>query len=74
VSQLGEQYLFGERKTHGIFLVGWSGEWRPGDGSGANTDVRELGRFLTKQRDDFCSPGQKGTGLRIEPFVLDVHW
>jgi hypothetical protein len=74
VSQLGERYLLGEGLTHGIFLVGWSGEWRPGDGSGANTDARELERFLTDQRDDFCRAGQQGAGLRIEAFVLDVRW
>ena len=74
VSQLGDSYLRGEGLTHGIFLVGWSGEWRPGDGSGANIDVGELEKFLTTQRDDYCRVGQPGAGLRIEPFVLDIHW
>jgi hypothetical protein len=74
VSQLGERYLLGEGLTHGIFLVGWSGEWRPRDGSGANADIRKLEGFLTNQRDDFCRAGQRGAGLRMEPFVLDVHW
>jgi hypothetical protein len=74
VSQLGQRYLLGEGLTHGVFLVGWSGEWRPGDGSGASTAVGGLERFLTNQRDDFCHAGQQGGGLRIEPFILDVHW
>jgi hypothetical protein len=74
VSQLGERYLLGERLTHGVFLVGWSGKWSPGDGSRGNTDVRELQRFLTNQRDDFCRTGERGAGLQIEPFILDVQW
>jgi hypothetical protein len=74
VDQLGQRYLVGEALTHGIFLVGWSGEWRPGDGSGKNTDLRGLEEYLLSQRDDFCRLGQPGEKLRIEPFVLDVHW
>ena len=74
VSQLGERYLLGEGLTHGIFLVGWSGEWRPGDGTGAKTDVLGLEQFLTTQRDDFCRAGQPGADLCIKPFVLDIHW
>jgi hypothetical protein len=72
VSQLGERYLLGEELTHGVFLVGWSGEWRPGDGTGANTDLQGLEQYLTNQRDDFCRPGQRGEGVRIEPVVLDL--
>jgi hypothetical protein len=74
VSQLGERYLLGEGKTHGIFLVGWSGEWRRGDRSRTSTNIRELQRFLTTQRDGFCRAGHPGAGLRIEPFVIDVRW
>jgi hypothetical protein len=74
VEQLGQRYLLGEQLTHGIFLVGWSGEWRPGDGTGANPDVDTLVSYLTRQRDDYCRSGQAGAGLRIEPVILDVRW
>jgi hypothetical protein len=73
VSQLGQRYLLGEGLTHGVFFVGWSGQWWPGDGSGANTDDQGLERFLTTQRDNFCCAGQPGARLRIEPFILDVR-
>lgn len=74
VEQLGERYLLGERLTHGVFLVGWSGTWRPGDGTGENTDRDALIAHLTAQRDNFCGVGRPGAGLRIEPFVLDARW
>lgn len=73
-SQLGKRYLLGEGRTHGIYLVGWCGEWLPGDGTGANTDKAALERFLTEQRNGLCEPGHPGAGLRIEPFLLDVRW
>jgi hypothetical protein len=74
VSQLGEQYLRGEQLTHGIFLVGWCGEWAPGDGSGRSTDRQQLEEYLISQRDNYCQPGQDGQFLRIEPLVLDLRW
>jgi hypothetical protein len=74
VSQLGQRYLLGEKLTHGIFLVGWSGDWRPGDGTGTNTNLSDLERFLARQREKFCAPGQPGERLRIEPYVLDLRW
>lgn len=74
VEQLGDRYLIGEGLTHGVFLVGWTGEWRSGDGSRAKTDKQYLNDFLTTQRDSYCASGQPGERLRIEPFVLDVEW
>jgi hypothetical protein len=74
VDQLGERYLLREGLTHGIFLVGWCGEWCPGAGRHGMTDAEELRRFLRKQKDEFCAPGQPGETLRIEPYVLDARW
>jgi hypothetical protein len=74
VDQLGNRYLLGETLTHGIFLVGWSGEWWPRDGTGRSTDLHSLINYLSTQRDDYCKAGQPGVALRIEPFVLDARW
>lgn len=73
VSQLGSRYLLGEGKTHGLFLVGWSGSWWPRDGTGESSDLLGLERFLQHQRDDYCRAGEPGESLRIEPFVLDLR-
>jgi hypothetical protein len=72
--QLGERYLRGERLTHGVYLVGWCGEWTPGDGSGKSVDIDHLRAELTKQRDNYCGSSQPGAALRIEPMVLDIRW
>lgn len=72
--QLGDRYLRSEGLTHGVFLVGWSGEWRPGDGRGVNANREELEEYLKRQRDEYTQAGQRGAGLRIEPFILDVRW
>jgi hypothetical protein len=74
VEQLGQNYLLAEGRTHGVFLVGWSGWWRRGDRTSKNSSIADLRQYLTKQRDDFCRPGEPGAGLRIEPFVLDARW
>ena len=72
--QLGQNYLIGEGRTHGIFLVAWSGEWRPADGTGWNYDQAALLTFLTGQRDEFQKVGQPGEGLSIHPLVIDIRW
>jgi hypothetical protein len=74
VDQLGQRYLLGENLTHGVFLVGWTGEWRPRDGTGVSFDRNQLEHYLTRQRDDYSQTCQTGGGLRIEPFVLDTRW
>ena len=73
VEQLGRRYLLGEKLTHGIFLVGWTGSWSSGEGVAANHDPSRLLEYLVRQQDEFCKSGQLGAGLRIEPFVLDVR-
>ncbi|MEZ6140848.1 MAG: hypothetical protein R3B84_09780 [Zavarzinella sp.] len=74
VEQLGKRYLVGEGLTHGVFLVGWSGEWHPHDGTGANTSLETLESHLNSQRDKYCAAGQPGEKLRIEPFILNIPW
>lgn len=74
VDQLGVRYLLGEGLSHGVFLVGWVGLWRPRDGSGENHSRVTLHSHLITQRDAFCAPGQPGAQLRIEPFILDARW
>jgi hypothetical protein len=74
VDQLGERYLRGESLTHGIFLVGWSGEWNPGDGTGVRAEIRTLDSYLSNQRNTYCRPGQPGHGRRIEFFILNLVW
>jgi hypothetical protein len=69
--QLGTRYLLGEKLTHGIFLVGWSGEWRPLDGTGLKTDMNELRDKLGKQGTAFCAAHP---ALVIEPVLLDARW
>jgi hypothetical protein len=74
VEQLGNRYLLGEGLEHGIFLVGWSGKWRPGRGhAGANTKTA-LSKFLVRERDEYCQDGCRGQRLHIAPFVLDLEW
>jgi hypothetical protein len=72
--QLGRRYLLGEGLTHGVFLVGWSGWWQPGQGQPRGRSPNELARYLREQRDSFCCVGAPGEGLRIEPVVLDLSW
>jgi hypothetical protein len=74
IEQLGMSYLRGEGLTHGVFLVGWSGWWRPGHRRPRGEDPDELRRYLLRQRDEFCQSGEPGGGLRIEPVVLDLSW
>ena len=71
--QLGTQYLLGERLTHGVYLVGWTGEWSPGDWSRTGSSLDGLRQRLADQRDEFCRPGSPGYGLRIEPVVIDLR-
>jgi hypothetical protein len=72
--QLGKKYLLGEQLTHGVFLVGWSGCWQPGQRRRKSHNLNELVDFLRNQRDEFCRAGHLGEGVRIEPFVLNLAW
>lgn len=74
VEQLGEDYLLHEGRTHGVFLVGWSGWWHPGNRQRRSADVTSLKEFLRDQRDSFCAAGEPGEHIRIEPFILDLCW
>jgi hypothetical protein len=70
--QLGTQYLLGEERTHGVYLVGWCGlcSWTR---NGKRVDRQELPLALEHQAKRFCQR-HKGKGIRIEPFVLDAGW
>lgn len=72
VDQLGRKYLLGERLTHGIYLVGWSGHWRR-RGSRRRTGQSGLAEFLATQGRQFCA-SEEGAGLRIESVVLPLEW
>jgi hypothetical protein len=72
--QVGEDYLLVEGLCHGVYLVGWTGQWYPGDRHGADCDIDGLRRFLGNQRDAFCNTGQPGHGLRIADVVIDLRW
>ncbi len=71
--QLGRKYLLGERRTHGIYLVGWCGRWRR-RGHGTLTDRAVLESYLAAQCDDFCVATHAGQGLSIVPVVLGIEW
>jgi hypothetical protein len=69
VRQLGRRYLLDEGKTHGIFLVGWSGSIR---WSGLR-DRRPDG--LLKALDAQASRFQRRhSGVRIRAVHLDLRW
>jgi hypothetical protein len=72
VDQLGRKYLIGERLTHGVYLVGWCGEWHQ-HGRGWLTDRTELEAYLTKQNEDFRA-SEAGRSLVIRPVVLGLGW
>jgi hypothetical protein len=74
IEQLGKKYLLQEQLSHGIYVVGWSGWWQPGHRCPKSYDQNELANLLFNQRDSFCTSGQLGNGLRIEPRVLDLSW
>ncbi len=59
---------------HGVFAVGWCGQWFPRDGTGRSTDMALLVRHLVTQRNVYCASGQAGAGLCIQPFVFDLRW
>jgi hypothetical protein len=66
------QVPLGERQTHGIYLVGWCGEWTR-KGQGKLSDRAGLEGFLTEQRNSFVASGP-GQGLVIRPVVLGLQW
>jgi hypothetical protein len=70
--QLGRKYLQGEGLAHGIFLVGWCGEWR--HKRRKQVDCREMEAYLATQRDEYCRPGANGHGLTIELALLNLEW
>lgn len=71
VDQLGDRYLRGEGLRRGVFLVGWCGEWTPGDGTGVSNDVQQLRAHLEDQAKAYHL---KHPEIVIEPFVMDARW
>lgn len=74
VEQLGQKYLLDEGNSHGVYVVGWSGRWKPGKRQKAATELMALKSYLSAQAADFCSPNGRGCGTRVVPVVLDLGW
>jgi hypothetical protein len=70
--QLGTQYLLGEQRTHGIYLVGWCGTcgWTR---NRKHRSRQELPQALVRQARRFCQR-HRNRHIRIEAFVLDAEW
>jgi len=71
-TQLGEKYLLGEGRSHGIFLVGWSGWWRQ-KGKRRSRDRNSVASYLADQARRFCD-AEGRRHLRIRPVVLGLDW
>ncbi|HZZ80877.1 MAG TPA: hypothetical protein VFE62_20410 [Gemmataceae bacterium] len=71
--QLANRYLIPEKRTHGIFLVGWSGRvgtWARDAGEKPAT-ADALRRYLERQARK-CA--KKPSALIIRPFILNLEW
>jgi hypothetical protein len=71
VEQLGQAYLLGEGLTHGVYVVGWCGQWR--SRRGVRTNRARLEAHLRRQADRLCRSAE-GQGLDIRPVVIDLVW
>lgn len=71
VEQLARKYLRDHGKSHGIYLIGWTGESKPARGTSKDRD--ELMRLL---RDQVASLNENPAdrAVVIEPIVLDLRW
>lgn len=77
INQLGEDYLVQNGHTHGIYLVGWSGEktkkWK--SPLGAPPDPPEsLSAWQYALGEQAKLYHEQRSGLRIVPFVMDLSW
>lgn len=74
--QLGTEYLLKSCKTHGIYLVGWSGKlgrWRRTSGPRPTNPITatSLEKTLSTQAADFC---REHPEIVIRPIVFDLEW
>ncbi len=71
VEQLARKYLRDHGNSHGIYLVGWTGEWRSPEGVSRNLDelVRHLDEQVVALNGDSDLPA-----VAIRPIVLDMRW
>lgn len=80
IQQLGDGYLLQNGLTHGIYLVGWSGEPGPWKGTARGkrptprTDPAAWQTALDEQAQLFVQDHPDRPGLRITPVVLDLSW
>lgn len=76
MKQLGNSYLRGDDKTHGIYLVGWNGRlgtWRTNAGPPPDKDLGACGlqAVLQRQADKYMETHPE---IRIVPIVFDLVW
>ncbi len=72
--QLGDKYLVGEHRTHGIYLVAWTGKvlgWKKKAQTSVPADPDALRKALEKQAATYVAAH---SGLAIHPFVFDIVW
>lgn len=73
MEQLGTEYLLKSKRTHGIYLVGWSGElkWDRSRPRGAVMTAAKLREMLSSQAKTFC---REHPSTVIRPIVFDLEW
>ena len=74
--QLGEEYLFNENLTRGIYLVGWNerGTWRQRNAVKRPHPIDSLEAWqmqLEKQAAEFR---KNHKNISIEPLIIDLRW
>lgn len=70
-NQLVRKYLIGHGPVHGIYLVGWCGNWKEKGKKGK--DIQQLKEYLAN-RVKSVTASEEGKHLRVEPVVLDLRW
>ena len=76
MKQLGDNYLRGDDKTHGIYLVGWNGrlgKWRTDAGQPPDEAQGAIGLQTALQR-QAAEYMDTHAGIRIVPVVFDLVW
>jgi hypothetical protein len=72
--QLGDKYLVAEHRTHGIYLVAWTGKvlgWKTKAQTPTPTSCNELREALEQQATHYAA---KHGGIVIHSFVFDITW
>ncbi len=75
MDQLGDRYLLGDNKTHGIYFVGWNGRlcsWRKRGGNRPKpANANSLTNAFRRQAKEYK---ERYSAIRIEPVVIDLEW